>query len=47
MGDVEALVAVTLAIAGQAHRFVELDVNPMIVRRAGEGVVAVDVLVRL
>jgi len=38
VGDVEALVAVTLEIAGQAHRIVELDVNPMIVQRTASPV---------
>jgi acetyl-CoA synthetase len=50
-GDVAALVAAVLAIARYAahhlDRLVELDVNPIIVRPAGQGVVAVDSLVRL
>jgi len=50
-GDVEALVEAILAIGryASAHRetLVELDVNPVIVRPAGEGVVAVDAMIRL
>jgi acetate---CoA ligase (ADP-forming) len=50
-GDVEALVAAVLAIARYAEQQVEtlagLDVNPLIVRPSGHGVVAVDVLIRL
>jgi acyl-CoA synthetase (NDP forming) len=47
-GDTEALVGAVLAIAeragAEADRLVELDVNPLIVRPAGRGVVAVDAL---
>jgi acetate---CoA ligase (ADP-forming) len=50
-GDVDAAVAAALAVAqfAQAHagRLAELDVNPLIVRPAGKGAVAADVLVRL
>jgi acetate---CoA ligase (ADP-forming) len=50
-GDVEALVAAVLAVARYAESHVEslaeLDVNPIIVRPSGLGVVAVDVLIRL
>jgi hypothetical protein len=50
-GDVEALVAAVLAVARYAEAHVEslagLDVNPIIVRPSGLGVVAVDVLIRL
>jgi len=50
-GDVDALVATILAVGryASAHRttLVELDVNPVIVRPAGHGVVAVDVMIRL
>jgi len=50
-GDVPALVACALAVAryATAHResLVELDVNPVIVRPAGRGAVAVDALIRL
>jgi acetyl-CoA synthetase len=50
-GDVPALVAAALAVAryATAHRdmLVELDVNPVIVRPEGRGVVAVDALIRL
>jgi acyl-CoA synthetase (NDP forming) len=50
-GDVPALVAAVLAVAryAAAHvdSLVELDVNPIIVRPSGHGVVAVDALVRI
>ncbi|HEX6015223.1 MAG TPA: acetate--CoA ligase family protein, partial [Geminicoccaceae bacterium] len=50
-GDIEAAVTAALAVArfAQAHadRLAELDVNPLIVRPAGKGAVAADVLVRL
>ncbi len=50
-GDVEAAVAAALAVAGfaaaHADRLVELDINPLIVRPAGLGAVAADVLIRL
>jgi acetate---CoA ligase (ADP-forming) len=50
-GDVPALVAAVMAVAryAEAHasRLVELDVNPVIVRPVGSGVMAVDALVRL
>ena len=50
-GDVEALVTAVLAVARYAEAHVEslaeLDVNPIIVRPSGRGVVAVDVLIRL
>jgi acetate---CoA ligase (ADP-forming) len=49
-GDLEAAVAAVLAVQGfavdNARRLVELEVNPLIVRAAGSGAVAVDVLVR-
>lgn len=48
--DVDALTGALLAVAGcaRAHRatLVEMDVNPIIVRRAGLGAVAVDALIR-
>ena len=46
-GDVPALVEAVLAVARYAASHVELDVNPIIVRPLGHGVVAVDALVRL
>ena len=50
-GDVDAAVAAVLAVArfaaAHADRLVELDVNPLIVRPAGLGAVAADVLIRL
>jgi len=50
-GDVAALVEAVLAVArySEAHleTLAELDVNPIIVRPEGSGVVAVDVLIRL
>jgi hypothetical protein len=46
-----ALIAAVLAIAGyaeaQLETLLELDVNPIIVRPAGCGAVAVDALIRL
>jgi acetate---CoA ligase (ADP-forming) len=49
--DVEALIDAALCVAGYAEanvsRLVELDVNPVIVRPAGRGVMAVDALIRL
>jgi len=48
-GDVEALVAAVLALAQaierDADRIAEIDVNPLIVRPVGRGVVAVDALI--
>jgi len=50
-GDLDAVVEAAMAVArfAAAHgdRLVELDVNPLIVRPAGKGAVAADVLVRL
>ena len=50
-GDLDAAVTAALAVArfAEAHadRLVELDVNPLIVRPAGMGAVAADVLIRL
>ena len=50
-GDVPALVDMALACTryAQAHleRLVELDLNPVIVRPAGLGAIAVDALIRL
>jgi acyl-CoA synthetase (NDP forming) len=50
-GDVDAVVEAALAVAAfaaaHADRLVELDINPLIVRPAGKGVVAADVLIRL
>jgi acetate---CoA ligase (ADP-forming) len=50
-GDVAALVEAVLAVAryAEAHleTLTELDVNPIIVRPSGHGVVAVDALIRL
>ena len=50
-GDVEALLDAVLAIAAyalaHAHTLLELDVNPVLVLPAGQGVLAVDVLIRL
>jgi acetyl-CoA synthetase len=48
---VDALIATILAVGryASAHRatLVELDVNPVIVRPTGHGVVAVDAMIRL
>ena len=50
-GDVEALVDAVLAIAAfaqaNAHRLLELDVNPVLVMPEGQGVLAVDTFIRL
>jgi acetyl-CoA synthetase len=50
-GDVEALVDGVLAVAAyaqaNAHRLLELDVNPVLVMPEGQGVLAVDALIRL
>jgi acetyl-CoA synthetase len=50
-GDVEALVDAVLAIAAyaqaNAHTLLELDVNPVLVMPEGQGVLAVDALIRL
>ncbi len=50
-GDVEALAQTALACtryaADNLERLVELDLNPVIVRAAGRGAVAVDALIRL
>jgi succinyl-CoA synthetase beta subunit len=49
-GDVGAVVAAVAAVAryatGHADRLVELDVNPLLVRPEGHGVLAADVLIR-
>jgi acetyl-CoA synthetase len=49
--DVEALIDAILAVGryatAQSSSLVELDVNPVIVRPAGRGAVAVDALIRL
>ena len=51
VGDREALVDAVLAVQefalNHADRLIELDVNPLIVRPAGRGVVAVDALMRV
>ena len=50
-GDVEALLDAVLAIAAyaqaHAHALLELDVNPVLVMPRGQGVLAVDVFIRL
>jgi acyl-CoA synthetase (NDP forming) len=50
-GDVDALIEAVLSVARYAaanlSRLVELDVNPIIVRPAGRGVVAVDAMLRI
>ena len=49
--DIDALIAATLSIARYAadhvEELLELDVNPIVVRKAGLGAVAVDTLIRL
>ncbi len=50
-GDLEALVEAAMALAGFAadhrERLVELDINPLLVMPAGQGVVAADAVIRL
>jgi len=48
-GDLDALAETLVALSRLAARadVAEAEVNPLLVRRAGEGVVAVDALVRL
>ncbi len=50
-GDVDAVVEAALVVArfaaAHADRLIELDVNPLIVRPAGKGAVAADVLIRM
>ena len=50
-GDLDAVVKAVLAVArfaeNYADRLVELDINPLIVRPAGHGAVAADVLIRM
>jgi hypothetical protein len=50
-GDIDALIAAILAIQdyalANADKLLELDVNPMMIRPAGRGIVAADVLIRL
>ena len=50
-GDIDAVVDAVLAVARfaekYADRLVELDINPLIVRPAGHGAVAADVLIRM
>jgi hypothetical protein len=50
-GDVAALIDAILAVARYASAnlatLLEIDVNPVIVRPAGKGVVAVDAMIRL
>ena len=51
VGDLEAAVAAALGVAryAEAHAdtLEELDVNPLLVRPAGKGAVAVDALIRV
>lgn len=50
-GDVEALVSAIMAVASfaesHAHHLLELDVNPVLVMAQGQGVLAVDALIRI
>lgn len=50
-GDVEALVSAIMAVASfaesHAHQLLELDVNPVLVMAQGQGVLAVDALIRI
>jgi succinyl-CoA synthetase beta subunit len=47
-GDLEALARTIVALSGLAARadIVEAEINPLVVHRNGEGVAAVDALVR-
>jgi acyl-CoA synthetase (NDP forming) len=49
--DIDALIAAVLSIAryaaGHIEELLELDVNPIVVRQAGRGAVAVDTMIRL
>ncbi len=51
LGDVDALVAAVVAMSHLANiaspRVIEAEINPLMVRAEGEGVIAVDALVRL
>ena len=50
-GDIDAALAAILAVAdfalAHASTLLELDINPLIVRPAGSGVIAADALIRL
>lgn len=50
-GDVEALIDAVMAVANfaqrHAHQLLELDVNPVLVMAQGQGVLAVDALIRI
>ena len=50
-GDVEALIEAVMAVANfaerHAHQLLELDVNPVLVMAQGQGVLAVDALIRI
>jgi len=50
-GDVEALIDAVMAVANfaerHAHQLLELDVNPVVVMAQGQGVLAVDALIRI
>ena len=48
-GDLEALAEALVALSRLAHdaSIAEAEINPLIVRPAGQGVIAVDALVRL
>ena len=50
-GDVQALVDAVMAVASfaesHAHQLLELDVNPVLVMAQGQGVLAVDALIRI
>ena len=50
-GDIEALIDAVMAVADfaqrHAHQLLELDVNPILVMAQGQGVLAVDALIRI
>src|SRR5262249_46464045 len=47
MGDLDALAHAIVALSQVGDDVLEAEINPLIVRRAGEGAVAVDALVKL
>ena len=50
VGDVEAVISAVMAVADYAqahqHSLLEVDINPLLVLPAGQGVVAADALIR-
>lgn len=46
-GDLDALADAIVALSACGPEIVEAEINPLVVRRKGEGVVAVDAVVRV